>query len=445
MKAQEALNIADKVIRCSSADETEVRVHFERYALTRFANNFIHQNLSQDERIVHVGVHLGNKLGEARGNRTGSGHLKQLVETAIELAGHAQPDDELLPLPEPQDYESVNAMSKETDAAGPGRRAEAVKEIVKACKADSLTVSGAFETVSELIVHANSKGLKAMHRSTNANLSVTAAASNSTGWSCAASRNIDDINASELAGTALEKAKLSVNPKELPAGTYPVILEPDALYTLICYVTEGFNARDVYDGESFLKKEQLGSPVTGEDVTLVCNPYDPVLQGSPFDYEGSANRVVGLIRNGVAEEMACDRLTAKKMNVRPNGYSFGGSNKEGAWPNYVVMDGGTTSLEEMISSSDKAILVTRLWYPSLVDPKKLIVTGMTRDGTFLVEGGKIVSGLRNFRFNVSVLEMLKTIEQLGPQKYCLDTLMQLHFLVPSAKVGQFRFTSGTDF
>lgn len=445
MKAEDPNEIVESILAASEADETEVRVHVQHYALTRFANNIIHQNLVQNDRSILLRVRLGNRLGECTGNRTGPDDLKRLVEAATEVARLSADDEDLLPLPDPQEYEPVDAFCSETDIAGPGNRAAAVRQIVKVCKAETFTAAGAFNTVSESVHHGNSRGLRASYHSTQARLSVTAMDTDSSGWASAVSRDVREIDAAALAGTALRKAMQAREPQGIEAGVYAVILEPDALATLVEYVGEGFNARHVFEEDSFLSAGRLGSRITGEAINIRCDPYHPLLQGQPFDHEGMPNRRISLVRGGVAEELVYDRLTARKHGAKPSGYSLGGKNSEGAYPGCLVMEGGESSVDEMIAGSDRAILVTRIWYPSLVDPKRLVVTGMTRDGTFLIENGRITHALNNLRLNVPVLDVLASVEALGPQKCCQDALMWTPCVVPAAKLREFRFTSDTTF
>jgi len=234
----------------------------------------------------------------------------------------------------------------------------------------------------------------------------------------------------------VDKALAGRDPKALPPGKYTVILEPAAM-DLVSFMLSGFNALAVDEGRSFLTGK-VGEKIVGDNITMASDPYHPLHQGRPYDGDGVPTEQVTLVENGTAKNLVYDRLTAKKHGVEPTGHGGGGRNAYGAYPSYMVMEGGNATLEDMIASTDKGILVTRFWYMRMVDPMKVIVTGMTRDGTFWIENGKIAYGIKNFRFNESVLEMLGNVDMMS------EPVLSGGAVVPAIKVRDFNFTSGTD-
>jgi len=437
LSQDEIKSILDKVMSISTADETEANVGSSRNSLTRFAENHIHQNVSQDGDYLSVTVVLGNRMGEASTSKMDDDSIKKVVADAIEIAKLAPPDEELLPRMGPQKYQDVQAYDPDMDKLTPMDRAKEVAGVVKACEKNGLKTAGAFTDSSGISAMATSKGLFVYYKRSDINFSVSAMGDDSSGWADKSSFKRSGIDAISLGQIAIDKAISSRNPKNIPPGNYTVILEPDAVSELIGFMLYGFNALAVDEGRSFLT-DRVGEKIAGDYVTLVSDPYHPLHQGRPYDGDGVPTKRVELIKNGVAQNLVYDRLTAKKHGVEPTGHGGGGRNTYGAYPSCPVIDGGKSTLEEMIASTDKGILVTRFWYTNYVDPMKLIITGMTRDGTFWIENGKITHGIKNFRINQSVLDMLNNIEMMS------EPALAGGIVVPAMKVRDFDFSSGTD-
>jgi len=433
----EIKNIIDKIMSMSKADETEVVLGSYRNSLTRFAENHIHQNVSQDNVYLSVTAILDNKMGEASTNKIDDESIKKTIESAMEIAKLAPPDEELLPRLGPQEYQEVQAYDPDIDELTPMDRAKAVAEVVHACERNRLKSAGAFSDSSQIGALATSKGLFACYKRTDISFSVTAMGDDSSGWVEKTSYKRADVDTNTLGQIAIEKALNSKNPKEIPPGNYTAILEPDAVSELIIFMLGGFNALAVDEGRSFLTGK-MGQKIAGDYINLTSDPYHPLHQGRPFDGDGVPTKRVELIKNGVAKNLVYDRLTAKKHGVEPTGHGGGGRNAYGAYPSYAVMEGGNSTLEEMIKTTDRGILVTRFWYTNIIDPMKVIVTGMTRDGTFWIENGKIAYGIKNFRINQNVLDMLNNIEMIS------EPVMSGGIVVPAMKVNNFHFSSGSD-
>ncbi len=437
---EESKRIAELAIEASKVDETEVTILSYRNALTRFAENTIHQNTSENVLSILVRVLKDSKVGEAWTNRHDDASIRKLVDRAVDMIYPLPKGSELPPAPGPQQYQDIEAYDpgSSPETFGPGDRARAVSDAVEICQNEGLKGAGFFSNDCWSVAIANSNGLFAFYRSSDPIFSVSAMSEDSSGWAERSSHTVSDISPVELTLKAVEKANLGRSPQEIPAGEYTVVLEPEALADLIHFLREGFDALAFDEGRSYLKGK-LGNPIAGSSVNLYSDPYHPLHMGRPFDSEGIPTRKVALIENGVAANLVYDRITARHHGVEPTGHVPSGRGIDGAYPSYMVMEGGSSTLEEMIRSVDKGILVTRFHYLNIVDPMKVIVTGMTRDGTFWIEDGEVKFGIRNLRFNESVLEMLNRIEMAS------EPVLSKSIVAPAIKVSKFRFTSGTEF
>lgn len=441
--------ILKRALGFSRANEFEAYIGGGDYSLTRFANNVIHQNVNETRYQLSARSAFGKKTGRAVTNKFSEEELASAVKTS-EAVARAQPDiPELLPTPGPQSYPRVEAFDAETASFSPEARAEAVRRAVELCKKSGLQAAGYFSTASGSIggygevfplAMTNSKGLFAYHCGTEASFGITAMADDSSGWAQATSWKVSDINAEELASAAVEKAKRSSSPKAIESGKYTVVLEPAAVAELLGYMAwVGFGALQVQEGRSFMSGK-IGQRLFGSNVSIYDDVYHDLLRGRPFDHEGMPVQKVSIAERGVIRGPIYDRMTAAKDNTQSTGHGLPVPNTLGPQPASIVMDAPMpVSLEELMSATEKCILVTRFWYVNVVDPMKVILTGMTRDGTFLVEKGKITTGIRNFRFNQNVIDLLNNIEAMSfPVRsgWCV---------VPGLLVTEFNFSSGTEF
>lgn len=435
--------ICEKVFKFSNADETEVSFGGGESALSRFANNEIHQNVSEEGYYLSVRVVYGPKTGRASTNRYDDESIKQILKEASETAKLTPDDPELLPLVGPQSYPPKNDFHKKTADFSPEERAKSVKPIFEQCKKEGLTAAGYLSNGSGVNAFATSKGCFAYYTATDAGFSTTITSPDSTGWALDSSPNIAELDIGKDAGIAIQKAKASRNPKEVPPGDYTVILEPAAVTDLLVFLMFGFSARQVMEKQSFLT-DKVGTKLFGENITLLDDCYHPLQSGQPFDGEGVPRQRLVLVEKGVVKNLCYDRLTAKKEGKEPTGHGFSVPNTFGAMPGNLVMSGDSTTVDDMIKSIDKGILVTRFWYNRLVEPMKVIVTGMTRDGTFYIENGKIQYGIKNMRFDESVVEMLNSVQALG-KPVRASGVESPPMVVPPLKVAGFHFQSTTKF
>jgi PmbA protein len=285
--------------------------------------------------------------------------------------------------------------------------------------------------------------VEAVHEESMARFSITAMAPDSSGWAKASACYHGDLDPVALAAAAARKAALSRTPRELPPGRYTVVLEPAAVLDLAGQMFGDFSGTAVRDGRSFLK-DRIGQKLFGENVTVHDDVCHPAQAGPAFDGEGVPRERLTLVERGVVREIAWSRQAAALAGTRPTGHGFPLPNDMGEAPVNIVIAGGDTSVEEMVAATEHGILVTRLWYIREVDPYEKIFTGMTRDGTFLVEGGHVSAGVRNFRFNVGLMEMLKNVEALSPAVRASGE-ETFDMVVPAMKVRGFNFTEVTRF
>lgn len=440
----EVKRLAETVLGLSRADETEVVISGGDEALTRFAENVIHQNVARSELTVTVRAFVGKRMAEASTNKTDEVALRETVERAVEAAKQMPEDEKLLPRLMPQTYQPVQAVDDAVIEITPKERAELIAEVVGRCKAYGTRAAGALSNSFGFYAIANSNGLFAYYERTNFAFSITVATDEGTGWASASSFRKSDIDVLAVGEKALQKALLNRNPKELPPGAYRVVLEPPAVADLLLFMASGFNALAVDEGRSWLVGK-LGQKVCGDNITLISDVYHPLHQGCPFDAEGYPTQRVVLIDKGVASGLVYDRVTAQKHGVNPTGHSVDPTGAYGAFPRGLVMEGEDRSLEDLIAETDKGLLISRLWYIRTVDPMRVLLTGMTRDGVFLIENGQIVSAVKNFRFNESVIAMLNKVEAMSRAERAGAPEWEWSEVVPALRVSEFHFTDVTVF
>lgn len=439
--------IAQKVIDFSTADETETILMVEVKALTRFANNTIHQNVAEEDHSLLIRSIIDKKVGAATTNLFDDEALKRAVDMAVAVAKLQKDDPELLPLPEKQSYtELPDPYEQVTLDFSPMDRAQIVAQIVKSCETHGLTAAGAFSTGASSLAIANSKGVFAYQKGTDATLSLTVLGENSSGWAEVQDKNVRNIDPRKLADTAIDKALKTKDPVKISPGEYTVILEPAAVADLVAFMAFlGFGAQKYQEGRSFMVGK-LGAKIVGDNLTIIDNAYDPRLDGFSFDFEGMPKQKVVLIENGVAKNLVYDRKTAKKDKLKTTGHGLPQQfSSAGPFPLHIIVREGNSSIEEMIASTEKGIYVTHFHYTNVVDPMKSIITGMTRDGTFLIENGKIISGIKNLRFTESILKAFSNVELLSKELTKCRFFGELSILVPAMKINNFTFSSGTEF
>jgi PmbA protein len=442
----ELRRIIDTVLRLAKstgAEETEVHVDETADSLTRFANNAIHQNVAERGLNVSIRTVVDHRTARATTNRIDEDSLRAAIEASLSLA-HSQPKDpHLLPLPGKQRYRKVNRSAKDTAALTPEERARAVRRACDLAIQNGQVAAGIFASGLQQSALGNSRGLFAAYRETHAEFSITMQENPAASWAKANAASVRAFDPQKLAQRASEKANLAVDARELPPGRYTVILEPAAVLDLVGFLFYDFAATALQDKRSCLN-DRMGKPLFGKNISITDDAYHPLQLGAPFDGEGIPRQQVQLVDRGVPKNLVYARSTAKSAGKKPTGHGFALPNEYGEAPMNLVFAGGDSSLEKMVASTDRGLLVTRLWYIREVDPYEKVMTGMTRDGLFLVEKGKVTTAVRNFRFNQSILAMLRNVEQLGPAVRATGE-EAFEMVVPAMKVRDFHFSEVTKF
>ena len=435
--------LAQQVISLSHADETEVEIDVVSSALTRFANNTIHQNVAEQNLVISVRTVLDGRTARATTNKTDLDSLRRVVAASESLARMQPKNPDLLPMLPQQKIRKVNRFFDATAAATPDDRAREVARVCKAAAKAHQTAAGVFSTSQTEWFLANSRGLVAEHDQTHAEFSITILEKDSSGWAKSTSPDIRQIRPAHAADTATLKAVASRSPRELPAERYVTILEPPAVLDLVGFLFYDFAATAVLDKRSVFNN-RMNKQLFGPNITIWDDVYHPLQTGMPFDGEGVPREKVLLVDRGVPKALVYSRATARKMKTKPTGHGFSLPNEYGEAPMNLVFQGGNTSVDDMIRTTERGVLVTRLWYIREVDPYEKTLTGMTRDGTFLVENGKIAGGIRNFRFNQSMIEMLSNVSALGTSVHASGE-ESFDMVVPPMKINNFHFTEVTKF
>jgi predicted Zn-dependent protease len=436
--------IAERALALSPSGETEVLLWVSENGLTRFANTRIHQNVAWEDVSISVRVALGKKIGVAGGNRFDDTGLKQVVDTAVAIAKLQKEDPYFQSLPTPHKLPTITADYR-LDTVD--ERSKKVSVILEKAKAEKIVASGSFQSgLSELAI-ANSHGVWAYHISSSADLSTILLGENSTGFAGQVGSSAKDIDAESVANTAIQKVVLGKNPRDVAPGEWDVILEPQAVNELITFFAfMGPNARIYHEQASFLSGK-LGTKVADEKVSIVDDPLHPDAFPMPFDFEGYPKQKTSIIENGILKSLVYDSYYATRFNATNTGHALPAPNTGGPIPLHLTILPGNTSRESMIKNVKRGLLVTRLWYIRVLNPRSLSLTGMTRDGLFLIENGEIVGGVKNMRFNQSISEMLQNVEAIE------DTLTPLSSFeseiginrMPSLHIKNWTFSSGTLF
>jgi PmbA protein len=458
----QAGDIFDRIRKLSSADEVEVLFSGGHFALTRFANNTIHQNVAEENHTVSVRTVFEKRTARASTNRFDDESLRQVVRASESLAKVQHPDPDLLPMPDAREVAAEGTSSAipsrhfaQTAAITPQLRAEGVSKIVGVAEKHQLTTAGVFSSNEFCEGIFNSRGLSRWHTQTSAEVSVTMLAADSSGWQKANSPDVANIDPLRLAEIAAQKAVESAHPREIPAGKCTVILEPAAVLDIVGFMFWDYSGMAILDQRSFLTG-RIGTKLFGDNVTIWDDASHPLQAGSPFDGEGMKRQRVPLVEDGIVRRVIYARATAERMRrsefkdkvgpIEATGHGFPLPNEIGEMPLNVVFAPvrDPQTVQQMIASTERGVLVTRLWYIREVEPFEKILTGMTRDGTFYVEKGKVQGGVRNFRFNESLIHMLSNVEAMSvPVRSSGEESFDM--VVPAMKVRDFNFTEVTKF
>ena len=443
MTADELLTTAERVLAIVGADaEAEVTVSAGPEALTRFATSFIHQNVADSARSVQLRVALDGRVAEATANQTDEASLRRLVRATVDAA-RLQPVDPGWPgLAPAADAAAVDHWDDATASADPAERAERVAGFVSA--ADGLETAGYCSTTGTHIAFANTAGQRLTGRATTAELDGIARTASSDGSARAASVRLSDLDGAECGQEAARRARDSADASDLEPGRYEVVLGPSCVVNILSFLAlYGFNGRAVEEGRSFAV---LGEAQFDDRITLVDDVSHPMAVGVGFDAEGTPKQRVELVRAGVTSSLVHDRRTAKALDQASTGHAVAGAGTIGAIPANLVLEPGSPPADELVAGIGRGLLVTDFWYTRILDPRTQVVTGLTRNGVWLVEDGRIVRPVTNLRFTQSYLEALSpgSVRGVGSDLTLIagGTFGIGAYAVPSLHLASWNFTGG---
>lgn len=442
-KCQELFEAAQAAAKRAGVPDIEVTLAASGESLTRFANNEIHQNVSERTRSMSIRALWNQRTARVTTNRLHRDGVQGAVDEAIALVKQSEPDPDLLPLyagdASPESHRYVASIAGCT----PQDRALAVREVIAIVESEHQVAAGIYSTGHMVEAILNSSGLSRYFGESLAIFSVTATAADSSGWAKASTWNGDHFNIPDLARTAVRKATLSRDPREASPGRYMVVLEPAAVLDLVGQIFGDFSGTALADQRSFLTG-RMGEKIFGDNIQITDDVRHPFQAGAPFDSEGVGRMALTLVQNGAAREVAYSRSAAAKAGMAPTGHGFHVPNDLGEAPVNIVIAGEDRSVDDLVASTTDGILVTRLWYIREVEPYEKIMTGMTRDGTFLVKNGEIAYALKNFRFNQSVIDLLRNVQEMS-RSVRASGEEAIDMVVPGMKVHDFHFTERTTF
>jgi len=409
LSRDESKNLVDRVIKMSKAESIQVNIGGGYTANVRFADNQMSTAGGVTDFTVVIQSSFGKKHSFVTVNNIADEALQRAVAQSEALAKLAPDDPEAMPALPPQQYAEVNGYFDSVANLTPADRAKAALTALEPARtAGDLTAAGFLVTNASSTALGNDKGMFAYHRSTNANYTVTVRTKDGTGSGWAGGEH-NDWNQLDIAGIsqrAIEKAKLSRSPVAIEPGRYTVILEAQAVGDLVQLMGGYVDARSADEGRSPFSKQgggnKIGEKIVDERVSLFADPADPQILAQPFDAQGFPLGRQGFVENGVLKQLYYSRFWAQKQGKTPTGA-----------PTSFIMSGGNASVDDMIKSTERGVLVTRLWYLREVDPRTILYTGLTRDGTFLIENGRISHPVKNMRFNESPVTMLNNLEAMG--------------------------------
>lgn len=437
LSREEAQRLIGQILGFSKAERIQVNINAGRSANTRFAANQLSTSGSVENISVGIQSWYGPKHAGSSTNDLSEQSLKAAVARSEAQAKLAPDDPEDMPLLGPQNYLLVNSYFDSTAELSPADRARAAMTALEVTRsAGDLQAAGFIVTSSSASAIGNSAGLFAYDRTSSANYTLTVRTADGTGsgWAAADHPDWSKLDFRSVSARAIEKARSSRNPVAIEPGRYTTILEPQAVGDLAQLMMFAMSARAADEGRSAFTKAgggtKVGEKVVDERISLISDPQDPDLLGRPYDGEGMPLQRQVWIENGVVKQLNYSRFWAKKQGQTATG-----------GPSTTKIPGGTTTMEQMIASTERGVLVSRLWYLRQVDPRTILYTGLTRDGTFLIENGKVSRAIRNFRFNESPLFMLNNIEALGPAQRLGGTEAGGDVVMPALKVRDFNFTS----
>lgn len=438
--------LCERIFALAGKREAEVLIFSSESALTRFADNIVSQNVANRSQEIVIRLLEGGRMGRVSLNHSGDDELRTAVASAEAILKSQKPDPDLLPLAEPREVRPNDKLyDAETAGYAPASRADRLEELVDACKGAGQLASGTLDNGWSRVTVANSKGVFASHRETAATFSVTVKDGDGLGWAEEFQPRVKSLDFAAVGVRAREKAKLARSPKKAEPGRYTVVLEPNPVANLLLFTgIYGFGGQFFLEDQSFVSSK-LGTKVLGDNITLEDNGLDGLGASMPFDFEGMPRTKVTLVEKGVAKAVVHDRKTAKKSGLTTTGHALPVPNTYGPFPTCVGLMGGDSSYEDLIKGTKKGVLVTQFHYVNVLKPKTLELTGMTRNGTYMIEDGKIAYPIKNFRFTESMVDAFGRVDALAKDRELTEAFFGGKFVVPALKMRDFNFSSTTEF
>jgi predicted Zn-dependent protease len=445
IERESAVDLLKKVVQSSSADQTEAILLTEDSSLTRFAGSAVHQHVAEKNLTVILRAVLEKKIAVVTTNILRPSSLRKSLQKAISLAKVQHPNDEFVSLPEPEFLPETKTFSENISRLTPNNKMGMIKKLLRRVKEKGCRGSGAFSNGEVEMAVVNSLGVEAYQRFSDLFLHLIVEDEKSSGYASFVARDPDQLDVDSLAQEAIQKTSKE-EPIQVEPGEYEVILEPYAVSELLSFLGYlGFHALAVQEGRSFFSN-RFGEKIVDEKVTIYDDGLDPEGLQIPFDFEGIAKKRVTFFDRGVAKEVTYDSFTAGREGKKSTGHGLIPPNTEGPIPINLFMERGESSLEEMVKSVRRGVYITRFHYTNVVEPMKAVITGMTRDGTFLIDEGEIKEPIKNLRFTESVLKALSRVTGVSKnRRICSEgTVYSRRFVtgtvVPAVKIDGFNFS-----
>jgi len=448
MIGSEKINpILKRVLKASTADQTEAMLIAHDSQLTRFANNYIHQNVAETNAILSVRAVMGKRQGVATTNDLSDEGIERAVETARLNASKQPEDPDFHGLTESPTSQSVPALDERTAGFSPEERARAIEVICRRSKEKSVTGSGYFKTGIVETAVANSLGTMNYHAGTLADVSVTAMTDDSAGRAQASAWKVSELDPGAIGDEAIDKAHRGRNPRKVEPGEYTIIAEPyvaEDFMIMLSWI--GMSAMAVQEERSWMN-DRMGKQAMNPLVSIWDDGNDPIGCPLPFDYEGVPRRRVSIVEKGVVGSPLYDTYTARKEDKRSTGHATPGGWGIGPFPFNLFMAGGESTVDEMIQSTERGLYIATFWYTRPMHPRDAVITGMTRDGVFMIENGEITYPVKNLRFTQSYVEALANVEMVSRKTrqatWEFEQGVNFTSRVPALKIGAFNFTGST--
>ena len=440
---EQAKTLMDRVLSFSKAEGTALNLNGGDRANVRFARNTVTTSGATSGYSLAITASFGKRSGTVTTAEFDDASLQRAMRNAEEIARLSPENPEAMPLLAPQTYSPVAAFFDDAAQATPEWRAGSVGTAIDLSKKKEVVSAGFVETQASIRAVANSKGLFAFDRFTAADYNLTARTpdGSGSGWASRSYNELRQLDPGKLATAAIEKAALSRNPAAIEPGKYTVVLEPAAVADLLVYLLFSANARQADEGRSFFSKKgggnRVGEQVVGEKVRVISDPAHPLAPAVAFDGEGLPIGRHVWVENGVVKDLFYSRFWAQKMGKEPT-----------AGPANAIMEGGSATLNDLIAGTDRGVLVTRFWYIRPVDPQTILITGLTRDGLFLIEKGKVTRPVKNMRWNESPVVAFNNIDAMTPPERVVSGegigSGGLSLVCPAARIREFTFSSASD-